>query len=220
MATTVTIDEETLAKLGDLKGMLREMGCPRHFKRDIVEQTVDDLHETVRQQYYEQKARPHLQARRIACHGELFTYWTPERVLDELAMAQYREEYREQYGATGDARYVADVQATLARHHEAVSQFVNNARSVPEDSVQLVPLTTPEAPVDVHALRVHSDALPDATRQHGIGNACERAVQRVEQTARLALGGDNGDTPHPWSVPTVLVETPDYWASASLDTRV
>ena len=204
--TTVTIDGDTQDKLGDLKQMLHEMGDPEFFKRDIVRNLVDEMHDDVRDTYYEAQAEPFLRARRYEQHSALLDYWTRDRIITDLFHDGYREEYAEAYGDAGDDRYIQDVRDMLIETHDQLVRWFNLESETPDGSMvprqilrddPVVPgrvaetgavavETLVDGAAHVWAAPVPGDMLFTPYRR-GIGNACEIAFRRTKQRARAVL---------------------------------
>ena len=238
MTTTVTIDGDTQDKLGDLKRLLREMGDPEFFKRDIVRNLVDEMHGDVRDTYYEAQAEPYLRALRYEQHSALLDYWTRDRIIADLFHDGYREEYADTYGDAGDERYIQDVRDTLIEAHDQLVRWFDLEQETPAGSmvpahvVRYDPMalgrvaengavaveTLVDGAAHIWAVPVTSGVLFSPYRR-GIGNACEIAFRRTQNRARnaLAAAGRTDVIENPRMEAHLLVTAPDT-AETTTDT--
>ncbi|WP_139198477.1 hypothetical protein [Haloferax larsenii] len=214
MRTTTTIDGEILEKLGDLKLMLREIGSTRHFKGDIVQNSVDELYDEVRSVYYEQKAQPFVLEYRNQHRSDLLDYWTDDRIRNELVNETYQEKYRELYGDLGGQMYLEDIRAALVDTHDSVSRWLRPelvSGAFKEEMVLYCEGT--ETSPSVFACTLPIDAFYFSLNEGRVPKAIEHAREAVSQLAAQTLRDAGNEMRNPLGKEYLLVETPEYWKS-------
>jgi len=200
MPTTVTIPDEVLDKLTELKRLRQELGERSFFKTDIVQDLVDDELADARHKYYEAKAEPYLRARRHDRYPEVVDYWTRDRILNDLANPTYRAEYQEE--ASLD-RYARDLQDALLDLREWQEAWLSEEMLTKAPTIA----TAEDSDLRLVAVRFPDTSMAPNGKQRGIGNAGEIALRNLRTRAENAIDGTENHRfagTFPVVVPTTL----------------